>query len=229
MAEEEITYKRMGDITEGDILIGSENAQIPVNHAYEAHTPERMFRLRFSNGEIIEASGNHLWYTVSSLDRQLHSQRLKEAKEHLLPALGEKKIAWLRHNADYEAENSPEVDLSFLFDVLNVDDTTPGAANQMIRIAESIGPVAHRYEYVYDENDEQLKETGDRRKRIYSLKLFCEQTLALIAEATGKKHRTSHQLLKGKVRTTEEIVDTWDLKHDFPSTGGRSFFGGFGK
>lgn len=216
---DKIVYKDIGDIVEDDILIDSEGETTTVTAAYDAHIPDKMFRLRFGNGETIEASGNHLWYTISGLDRQLHKQRIKEARIHLLPRLSDRKTSWLKRMSDVDKELSPGVDLGFIAESLDISQADSDLYNQVFRVLESIGPIAVRNEYYYDENSGSVKDAGSKAKKLYSLKLFCEQMLALVAEASGQKHRSPYELLKGKVRTTEDIAHTWDIGHDFPSTG----------
>lgn len=216
-----VIYKTMGELEEGDQLLGSEAGGTTVTDAYDAHVPDRMFRLRFSNGQVIEASGNHLWYTVTGLDKQLHKQRIKDARAHVVPHLNERKMSWLKKMANADAELSPNVDMEFIADALAIDGSKVDLYNQVVRILESIGPVAMRNEYIYDEGA-GTQEAGTKARRIYSLKLFCEQALALVSESIGKKHSSPYELLKGKVRTTEDIAHTWELGHDFPSTGKRA-------
>lgn len=216
VSQNDIVYKRMGDLEVGDELLSSDGGSSAITDAYEEHIPEEMYRLSFKNGEEIEASGNHLWYTISSLDRQLYRERLKNAKV-IVKRLTETDLGWLRRFADMSTEDSPAVDASFIFEALRVQEDDDVYTAQILRALESIGPVAMRSEYIYDETVESLVEVGSEGRRLYSLKLFCEQLLALYSKVSRSRYRTPYDLLMGKVRTTAEIAATWDMKHDFPS------------
>lgn len=214
---EEIEYKRMGDLEVGDQPVASDGTATVINNAYDEHIPESMYRLRFANGEIIEASGNHLWYTVNLLDKQLHKERIKRAEMNVLPKLYPSKTNWLKKTANVSLEDSPAVDIGFLFEILDVDLADRDLIWSITRVLESIGPVAVRNELIFDERVDAIVDAGERETRLYSLSLFCQQMLALCAEALKDKNSVQYELYKGRVRTTEEIAETWELKHDFPS------------
>lgn len=229
----QIEYKQMGDIIEGDVLLGS-NGATAVTETYDVHIPEKMYRLRFGNNEVIEASGNHLWYTVTSLDKQTHKDRVKRAKQHVLPQITERKMNWLNRMSAEDQVTSPRVEAKFIFEVLDIGQSSNSShdsteyANQVIRVLESIGPVEIRNDYIYNETVHGHQSTREG-VRMYSLSLFCEQMLALVKEALGEKHLHPYDLKVGKVRTTEQIMNTQDLGHEFPSTnpGSSGIFGIF--
>lgn len=77
-------YKKFGDLVPGDYVIGSDGAPVEVTNVYEKHFPERMFELVMEDGEVIQASGNHLWYCESEQDVAEKDSYLEQAREYFL-------------------------------------------------------------------------------------------------------------------------------------------------
>lgn len=55
------TWVRMGDIKDGDVLIGKDGQPTTVIKAHEIHYPKAAYDMTFSNKEVIKAGEEHLW------------------------------------------------------------------------------------------------------------------------------------------------------------------------
>lgn len=59
-----------GDLKDGDLIFDERGQQCRVVKAHEPVVPETMYRLTFSDGEAIDAGGEHLWMTLVHRDRK---------------------------------------------------------------------------------------------------------------------------------------------------------------
>lgn len=57
-----------GNLRPGDKLIGSDGQITEITNIYEKHKPKKMYEIEMEDGEVIKASGNHLWYCESEFD-----------------------------------------------------------------------------------------------------------------------------------------------------------------
>ena len=55
------SYKRNGDVVEGDIVIGSDGTGTKVLKAHPVQMPGRAFELTFKSGDVVRAGGEHRW------------------------------------------------------------------------------------------------------------------------------------------------------------------------
>ena len=55
------SFKRNKDIVDGDMVIGSDGKATKVTFAHPVQMPERAFEIRFKNGDVIKAGGEHRW------------------------------------------------------------------------------------------------------------------------------------------------------------------------
>lgn len=53
--------KKLKDIADGDVIIGSNGKGTTVTKAHQIEYPKQAYELRFSNGEIVKGGGEHLW------------------------------------------------------------------------------------------------------------------------------------------------------------------------
>lgn len=208
-----IEYKRMGDLIAGDILLSSEG-ETELTQPFEEHMPESMYLMEFGINEKVYASGNHLWYTVTSLDKQLHRKRRKDAV-HLIKYLDDRKVSWLERQASSESAEAPDVAVEFVLETLGIPFQDDKAVEQVLRIIESIGPTLEVHEKMFDELDDSLSPADTPARNLFSLKYFCQQLLALATSVKKSISATQYELLVGKVRTTEEIANTEAFDHDF--------------
>lgn len=63
-------YKRLGDITDGDLIVASDGFAVEVTKAHKIHDPERAYRLTFASGEQIDSGGEHLWTVQTGNDKR---------------------------------------------------------------------------------------------------------------------------------------------------------------
>jgi putative portal protein len=54
-------FKELKDIVDGDILVGQNGQPTTVVKAHEIQLPKKAYELKFSNGEVVRAGGEHLW------------------------------------------------------------------------------------------------------------------------------------------------------------------------
>lgn len=182
-------------LREGDVLQGT-NGNTTVLKVYEEHLPKTMYRLEFEGGKIIEASGNHLWYIETDLDRSLHRKRIKDAKKLFKKTSAET----IEDLLDIAAKD--EVVETRLIDILDLFGASSGQgemAKAIKRVASSIGHIAEENTIFQDMS---TGETEDGISvRIYDARLFAQQILAL----HDRKFRKKWPLILGSVVTTAEL------------------------
>ena len=54
-------FKELKDIIDGDVLVGKNGQPTTVVKAHEIQLPKKAYSIKFSNGEVIRAGGEHLW------------------------------------------------------------------------------------------------------------------------------------------------------------------------
>lgn len=191
--------KRFGDLQEGDVILGPDGEHLTVSRAYEEHIPESMFELTAENGEVIEASGSHLWYVESEFDVSFHRERLKTAKK-VLRKLPSEMIELLE---EYSQDRDDELAMSMgvLLEKLALEDSHEGF-NVVMRVAESLGPIEELSYTGVDLGDSTQIEGND--VPIYDGRLMAQQLLSL----TGpRKYRKKWPVIVGRVIRTEEIAE----------------------
>lgn len=78
--EYETEQVNFGDLVPGDKIIGANGNPVTVTATYEKHIPKDMYELEMEDGEVVQASGNHLWYCESSVDEKHKKEYLRLAK-----------------------------------------------------------------------------------------------------------------------------------------------------
>lgn len=78
--EYETEQVNFGDLVPGDKIIGANGEPVTVTATYEKHIPKDMYELEMEDGEVVQASGNHLWYCESSVDEKHKKEYLRLAK-----------------------------------------------------------------------------------------------------------------------------------------------------
>lgn len=194
-----IEYKKMKDLERGDKLLGSNNNITTVTDVYEEHIPERMYQLEFDNGEIIEASGNHLWYSESQTDLDEKDEYFTIAKEFF-----EKNVI---PNHD---ETNPYYPIEIILDKF------PDSAKSFIyRVCLSLGHSGTTPEVFFDG---YLDITGEREIILYSFNDLVDfmHSMKEAVNKTGNKY-----FYFGKVRTTDEIFSIINMneKINIPTKG----------
>lgn len=72
--------KQFGDLKVGDQLLGSDGKPTTVTAVYDKHYPDRMFEVEMEDGTIVQASGNHLWYSETTQDFNYKNEYIRLAK-----------------------------------------------------------------------------------------------------------------------------------------------------
>lgn len=74
--------KEFGDLIPGDKIIGADGEPVTVTAAYEKHIPKAMYEIEMEDGEVVQASGNHMWYCETELDEKNKSHYKELAREY---------------------------------------------------------------------------------------------------------------------------------------------------
>lgn len=178
--DEEIVLVPFGELKEGDELIGSDG-RTTIVRGYDAHIPESMYVLETDSGIELKVSGNHLIYVVTANDRDLHRKRLADGKR-LGRQLSAESIAVLQ-----EVAESTEGKFGFIADFEEfLEPKSDELRSALVRIAESLGPVAESNLYVDD--------LGGREAPLftaaiqnYDRRLFAQQLLSVLNIGKSRK------------------------------------------
>lgn len=193
-----------GSLQEGDEIKGVDGHWHKIVADYPEHTPEEMFEVETDSGRTIKVSGNHLWYVETSLDRSLHPSRLKDSRRCFSNLDGEV-VERLWEIALYETE--VETTLSDMIELLQFKDDN-SAVSCLVRIAESIGPIAESNIVVEDLLDES--ESMTNKIPGYEARRFAQQILSLRNQKDGRpRGRTARSLwpvIVGRVVKTSDIM-----------------------
>ena len=58
-----------GDLRPGDKLVGSDGELTQITDVYDKHLPDKMYEIVMEDGEVVKASGEHLWYCETEIDK----------------------------------------------------------------------------------------------------------------------------------------------------------------
>lgn len=178
--DEEIVLVPFGELKEGDELIGSDGRTTIVK-GYDAHIPESMYVLETDSGIELKVSGNHLIYVVTANDRDLHRKRLADGKR-LGKQLSSESIAVLRDVAE-----SSDSKLSFIADFEDfLEPKSDELRSALVRIAESLGPVAESNLYVDDLGGREAPLFAAAIQN-YDRRLFAQQLLSVLNIGKSRK------------------------------------------
>lgn len=202
-----------GDVKEGDYLLDENLQPVEVTDVYPEHVPDRMFRVEDEEGNYVDVSGTHLWYVVTSGDKEFHSERVKIAKDCLFPILEENKYA--KDNLLSWADNTFKKDeilettvadvISLLYNDDSVDLIDPDKQEviySVSRIAQSIGHVAEsNIEY---QDLAFVDEKEFEKVNLYDARQIAQQILSICYPKLYKKR---FPIRVGKVITTIEMFN----------------------
>lgn len=203
MKEEIVEF---GDLKEGDLIKGSDGKPVRVSRSYDVHIPEKSYRIEGEDGEVIVASGNHLWYLETDIDIALHSARVSEARK-IFRELDPQTIEFLEEMASFESErgkdgiilSSRAVSMNELLGILFTENDSSKIA-VVGRICISVGPIQEDSYLIYDvESDSHYK--ANSNIPIYSFPEVSRQILPL----TGKRKYRKFPVLRGSVVTTDKL------------------------
>lgn len=72
---------KFGDLIPGDRIVGSDGQPVTVTNVYEKHFPDKMYEIEMEDGEVVQASGNHLWYCETKYDENFKEEYLRLAEK----------------------------------------------------------------------------------------------------------------------------------------------------
>lgn len=174
----------MKDLSPGDKILGPRGHPTVINEVFEEHIPERMYRLKMADGQVIEASGNHLWYCETDTDFDEKKKYIKLAKHYFkrnkIPAINE-------INAAYPIELMPD---KFSNDKKSREFIS--------RACLSLGPTLTTPN-VYIDN--YLEEVGEELIVLYSF----NDMVKFLKEMEKSVKEEEGYFYFGKVRSTDEI------------------------
>lgn len=75
------TWKRVGDVRPGDLLIGSDGGPTEVLKIYPQATPKQIYQVCFADGRIAECCGEHLWQIT--MDERTYVMDTRELMEYV--------------------------------------------------------------------------------------------------------------------------------------------------
>lgn len=200
--EYEFEVVPLSEIEEGDVILGVDDSLVEVKTVFDEHIPETMYEIEADDGTVMEVSGNHLFYGVTGLDREMHPSRLATGKK-----LGKNIPANVMKTLVEVSETEPVEQPIYFFTSLLEAQRGSDLEHAVIRVAESLGHVAEYNEYLQDIGS--VKETYLHATiRAYNSQEFANQLLSLF---NFKNFRKAHPVLVGRVMTTEEMLEHDDI------------------
>ena len=190
---------RFGELKAGDVIKGP-HGPVRISEAYEEHMPTDMYEVSTDSGVTTEASGSHLWYVVTKLDKELHGSRLAEGKK-LKSYLGPQGLEFLRELA-HDDELEP-VSLAHFIELCFAPESRELEAVQSAsaRIALSLGPVLEENVSYRDYESQELQEAITVPH--YDLRELVRQLLSLMGD---RKARKNWPVKVGRVVTTRTLA-----------------------
>lgn len=197
LQEHGVFTKRFGDLVPGDRVVSLNGDFVEVTKVHEEHIPEKMYHLEFDNGSWLDASGNHLFYVETEIDRGHHRQRIANA-ENILKTLDETSISDMLVLAQSDEHYKASVE-----DMMNMTNAyADGKVFEVYsRIAESLGHIEEENIIRQDLYDE--REISRETVRLYDANLFAQQILSI----RSKSFRKIWPVVCGRVVSTQELIE----------------------
>ena len=70
-----------GELKPGDKIMGADGQPVEVTAVYDKHLPDKMYEIELEDGEIVRASGNHMWYCETEEDFKFKEEYLRLARK----------------------------------------------------------------------------------------------------------------------------------------------------
>lgn len=71
----------IGELKPGDKILDHLGNPVEVSATYDKYIPDRMYEIEMEDGEVIQASGNHMWYCEIPTDIAFKEEYIRLAKE----------------------------------------------------------------------------------------------------------------------------------------------------
>lgn len=178
---------KFGDLKPGDKIVGSDGSPVTVTDVYEKHYPETMYEIEMEDGEVVQASGNHMWYCETELDLR--------NKEHYKQLARE----FFRNN---EIPGKLEEDELFsLRDIVKIFGDDINTMLFIEKACKSLGYSSYTPHFVYSDK----MKVADKREAImnYSYNDFVD----FLNEMKETVFSNKGYFYFGEVRTTDQIAD----------------------
>lgn len=176
-----------GDLAPGDRIVGPDGLPVEVTNVYEKHFPEAMYEIEMEDGEVVQASGNHMWYCETEIDHKEKDSYRELAEEFFANQIIPLKLQ--------EDELFPIMDIVQIFG----DDIKTTLFIE--KACKSLGYSSFTPHLMYDD---KLKVAG-RKEAIFNYSYndlidFLHKFKSVILEKEG-------YFYFGEVRTTDEIAE----------------------
>jgi hypothetical protein len=191
------TTKTFAELKKGDMIFGSDGPTTIVT-AYDAHLPETMFQLEMETGEIIKASGNHLWYIETDEDPSMVRARKVTGRRLLknMPPKVEKELLTMANSKEKE-----DFGLWEFHEILYFIEDAESRARILNRIAASLGHVAE--ETITYEDIATGENLDGGTLKTYDGCRFAQQLLAI----SSRKWAKHWPVIVGRVVTTTDLAN----------------------
>lgn len=195
-----------GDLEKGhDYVLGTEGPT-QVKRAYQHHIPKTMYQLELEDGTELRVSGSHLWYVETAEDLSFHQERIRKGEE-AFKDLNPESLEMLKELA----YDGPDSNVTMEIEIDNFLTCFPeknreGFQDALIRVCDSVGPVAENFYTGEDVLSGELEAIG--MVKGYDAKRVSQQILSLAEPFT---YRKAYPIIKGRVVDTRELFDIWEL------------------
>lgn len=183
--EYETEKVNFGDLVPGDKIIGANGNPVTVTATYEKHIPKDMYELEMEDGEVVQASGNHLWYCESSVDEKHKKEYLRLAK-----AFFENKVI---------PEPLEEDELFPIQDIIQIFGDEVDTILFIEKAAKSLGYSSYTPHLMYDD---KMKVAG-RKEAIFNYSY--NDLISFLISMKKAVLDNQGYFYFGEVRTTNEI------------------------
>lgn len=183
--EYETEQVNFGDLVPGDKIIGANGNPVTVTATYEKHIPKDMYELEMEDGEVVQASGNHLWYCESSVDEKHKKEYLRLAK-----AFFENKVI---------PEPLEEDELFPIQDIIQIFGDEVDTILFIEKAAKSLGYSSYTPHLMYDD---KMKVAG-RKEAIFNYSY--NDLISFLISMKKAVLDNQGYFYFGEVRTTNEI------------------------
>lgn len=190
---------KMKDLSPGDKIIGPDGKPTVISEVFEEHIPERMYKIEMEDGQIVECSGNHLWYCETDTDKREKKRYSKSAKRY------------------FKKEVIPKYDElgpAYPIDIMSTKFSDDMKCREFIkRACLSLGPTVTTPNIAVDNYLEVVNET------LVYLYSFNDMIDFLHEMKRAITNNSNGYFYFGKVRTTDEIFSIIDENINIPEKG----------
>lgn len=100
-------WREMGDLEAGDYVFDENGRPTRVKQAFTPYTPDKMFRLTFSDGTTVECGEEHLWTTWTARDRKSYNRRNDYVPADKTVGVPDNWPTWTKENKNGMTDHNP--------------------------------------------------------------------------------------------------------------------------